>query len=257
MAYTNTLIIYMFTDIINACNPAKKHSIKGNLLLTGFSWIMYRQEKKQHIFPPTYLKRRLMMAVEHLHYQTVDQRLEGIIELEKLAKAHPQSNWEIVEILTAFVRKNAPHNTQAEVTAMPSIKIHPDIQASLNFIGRRDTQQYLESEQIDLSYTDLRGINLNQMNLAGANLYQVNLSGANLTGANLAGAILSAANLSGANLTGANLAGAILSAANLSGANLTEANLISANFYLANLSQANLQDVIVDGANFREAKFSG
>lgn len=243
----------MLINLINACNPAKKPSINNNVFYKIILRVVYSQENKLHL-AQLGIKSYLMIAVEALHHPKLDKRLEGILELEKLAKAYPQYNWEIMEILTEFVRKHAPHITQENIS---SIKINADIQASLSVISRRDTEKYLESEPIDLSYTDLRGTNLSEANLAGANLYQVNLSGVNLAGANLSGTILSAANLSEANLAGANLSGAILSAANLSKTNLTKANLSRANLYLANLYQTNLQDAILDKANLRETKFSG
>lgn len=243
-------------NIINAFNTAEKHSSKKNLLLNIILGVVFRQQK-QHDISSARMKERLMMAVEKLHHQTVDQRLEGVLELEKLANLSCKYNWEIIEILTAFVRKNAPLKMHEPAEAIPVFKIYPDIQAALSVISTKDRQHYSESEQIDLSYTDLSGANLNEANLAGANLYHANLSGVNLAGANLTGAILSAANLSRANLAGANLANAIISAANLSQANLAKANLLRANFYLANLYQANLQNAILDGANLREAKLSG
>ncbi|MCC5634822.1 pentapeptide repeat-containing protein [Nostoc sp. CHAB 5844] len=223
----------------------------SNLIL----WIVDSQEK-QHYVSQTSIKKRLMMAVTQLHHQTVDRRLKAILELEKLATSHCQYNWEIIEILTAFVRKTAPHKTYEECKAISVFMINPEIQASLRVISRSGPQKSSEFAQIDLSYTDLRGTNLSEANFAGANLYQANLSGVNLAGANLTGAILSAANLSETNLAGANLSDAIISAANLSKANLVKANLSRANFYLANLEQANLQDAMLDGANLREAKFS-
>ncbi|AFY42739.1 pentapeptide repeat-containing protein [Nostoc sp. PCC 7107] len=238
----------MFTYINNFRHQEKKYSINKNLFLYIILGIVYGQDKQHHISPGS-VKKCLSVAREKLHHEIGDIRLQGILELERLATYHRPHHGEIIELLAAFVRKSSSQKTNKE--------IYPDIQAALNVITRIDTHKYLASAQIDLSYTDLRGANLSGANLAGANLYQVNLSGVNLAGANLSGAILSAANLSEANLVGTNLSEAILSAANLSQANLAKANLVKANFYLANLSQTNLQDAILDKANFREAKFSG
>jgi len=242
--------------IINAWNLAKKHSSNRNLFINIILGIVYNKEKQPYASQAS-IKKHLMMAVEQLHHQTVEKRLAGILELEKLAISHCQYTWEIIEILTAFVREHAPHKMYEEGKASPGCKNNSDIQAALDVISKINNKKYSESEQIDLSYTDLRNINLSEANLAGANLYQVNLSGANLAGANLTGTILSATNLTEANLAGANLSGAIISAANLSKANLAKANLSRANLYLANLYEANLQDAIFDKANLREAKFSG
>jgi uncharacterized protein YjbI with pentapeptide repeats len=243
----------MLTHLINAYNPAKKQVNQRNIFLNLLLGIGYKAEKRLNIE----LQRRLTIAGEYLQHQIIDNRIIGIRSLEQLIQEYPQSQREVREILTAFVRQNAPHKAQVEFKGMLSHTIHSDIQAALSIISKINTYKFLEDAQIDLSYTDLQGANLSAANLAASNLYQVNLSSANLAGANLSGAILSAANLAGANLVGANLSGAILSAANLSEANLSKANLERANLYLANLHQANLQEANLDQTNLREAKFSG
>ncbi|MBD2725075.1 pentapeptide repeat-containing protein [Nostoc sp. FACHB-892] len=246
----------MFTGIINAF-----HSIK-NILQTNNSQIsriclkIYDFQEKvqqtQHHSP----KERLRIAIEQLGNKTIEISLAVINDLEQIAQNHPQYHWTIMDILTTFVRENAPFIPQEKVTSNLSTKIRVDIQAALTVIARRDVNKDPENEQLDLSHTDMRGANLNQANLKQTNLYQANLAGANLTEANLAGAILSAANLEGTNLYLANLEGAILSAANLSGANLSGANLHCASLYLARLNEVVINDTKLGGANLREAKFS-
>jgi uncharacterized protein YjbI with pentapeptide repeats len=243
----------MFIHLLNACNLAKNQLNKKHKFSNNFQRIDYIADKKQHIE----FQNRLSIAYQYLQNKIIDKRIIGIYSLEQIIQEYPQYQHKIVEILTNFVRRNAPQRTSAEVKDMPLRKIAPDIQAVLNIIIQIDTNKCLEDDQIDLSYTDLQGANLSAAKLAASNLYHINLSGANLAGANLSGAILSAANLVGANLTDANLSGAILSAADLSEANLSKANLIKANLYLANLQQANIQDTNFEQANLREVKFSG
>ncbi|RCJ39492.1 low-complexity protein [Nostoc punctiforme NIES-2108] len=202
------------------------------------------------------LRRRLRIASEQLENNTREISLAVINDLEQIAHSHPQYHWIIIEILTTFVRKNTPYMPQEKVTSKLSTKIRIDIQAALTVIARRDANKDPANEQLDLSFTDMRGANLKGANLQQTNLYQANLAGANLYQANLAGAILSAANLEGANLYLANLEGAILSAANLEKANLSGANLHRASLYLASLHGAILNNAILDGANLRETKFS-
>ncbi|MDZ8030220.1 pentapeptide repeat-containing protein [Nostoc sp. DedSLP04] len=202
------------------------------------------------------LKRRFRIASQQLENNTLEISLAVINDLEQIANTYPQYHWTIVDILTSFVRKNAPYIPQEEVTSHVSTKIRLDIQAALTVIARRDANKDPVNEQLDLSFTDIRGANLKGANLQQINLYQANLAGANLREANLAGAILSAANLEGANLYLANLEGAILSAANLEKANLSKANLHRGSLYLASLHGAILYDTILDEANLRETKFS-
>ncbi len=246
----------MLTVILNAF-----HGIK-NILPTNdgqpskiYLMIQAFQEKvnqTQHQSP----KQRLRIAIEQLGNKTIETSLAVINDLDKIAQNHPQYHWIIMDILTTFIRENAPYIPQEKVTSNLSTKIRVDIQAALTVIARRDINKDPENEQLDLSHTDIRGANLNRANLKQTNFYQANLAGANLTEANLAGAILSAANLEGTNLYLANLEGAILSAASLKGANLEGANLHCASLYLAGLNGAVLNDAILDGANLREAKFS-
>ncbi|MGJ5628908.1 pentapeptide repeat-containing protein [Nostoc sp. CALU 1950] len=229
---------------------------KNNIHLAKiFLWIPAFQEKvkKTQYKSP---KQRLRIASEQLGNSTIETSLAIINDLEYIAHNHPQYHWLIIDILTTFVRKNAPYMPQKEVTSNLSTKVRVDIQAALTVIARRDANQDPENEQLDLSFTDMRGANLNGANLEQTNLYQANLAGANLIKANLAGAILSAANLEGANLYLANLEGAILSVANLKRANLEGANLHCASLYLARLHGAILNDAILDGANLRESQFS-
>jgi hypothetical protein len=128
-----------------------------------------------------------------------------------------------MEILTAYVRQNAPWPPEAgqertedatdERRAMegsggkleatePSAPT-PDIQAIITFLRRRSRSIGKgEPEPLDLGKTNLSGANLDSANLSAANLTGANLSEAGLLGADLSGAILRGANLSGAKLRG-------------------------------------------------------
>lgn len=246
----------IFSVIINASHIMKNILPKNHIQISKiFLWIPMFQEqvKKTQYQSP---KRRLRIASEQLGNNTIENSLAVINDLEQIAHNHPQYHWIIIDILSNFVRKNAPYIPQEKVTSNLSTKVRIDIQAALTVIARRDVNKDPENEQLDLSFTDMRGVNLNGANLQQTNLYQANLAGANLREANLAGAILSAANLEGANLYLANLEGAILSAANLERVNFSGANLHRASLYLARLDGAILNDAILDAANLRETKFS-
>lgn len=246
----------MLTEIINAFHRIKNILPRNNSQLSKISLRIHDFQEKINQIQHQPPKERLRIAIEQLGNKTVETSLSVINDLEQIAQNHPQYHWIIMDILTTFIRENAPDMPQHKVTSNLSIKVRIDIQAALTVISRRDVNKDPENEQLDLSHTDMRGANLNRANLEQTNLYQANLAGANLTEANLAGAILSAANLEGTNLYLANLEGAILSAANLKGTNLSGANLHCASLYLAGLHGAVLNDARLDGANLREAKFS-
>ncbi|MDP5017526.1 pentapeptide repeat-containing protein [Anabaena sp. UHCC 0187] len=214
------------------------------------------QQKSKHTQQYQDPKNYLAKVIEQLEQYPMNTNIDTIHDLEHIADINPQYHWVIMNMLTNLVRNNTVPATKQKITNNSADKISPFIQAAITVIARRDTTKDPEDEQIDLSYTDLRGINLQGANLKQINLYQANLSGVNLANANLEGAILTAANLEGANLNLANLSGAILSAANLDKANLAGANLQRANLYLASLQGAILNDTLLESANLREAKFT-
>ncbi|AFY48461.1 putative low-complexity protein [Nostoc sp. PCC 7524] len=245
----------MFTEIFNFYQSVTKE-IKNN------------QHTLTDIFPKKYFssvsltnnfhyvfKQQVQLAIEYWHNQQLEKWLETIFYLEKLVQDYPQYQGRIIEFLCDFVRNNAPYISQVASDNRSTLPIRTEIQTVLTIIAKTDRHKDSETEQLNLSHTDMRGANLQGANLELTNLYHVNLAGANLSQANLSGAILSAANLLGANLSGANLSGAILSAANLSKANLAGANLRRANLYLAHLHWAIIDDAIFDDANLREAQF--
>jgi Pentapeptide repeats (8 copies) len=168
-------------------------------------------------------------------------------------KSRLYESWE-VRLKMAKIQLDNQLDNQDRETHLGAID---DLSQIVKDFSQKCTEVDPESEQLDLSYMDMRGANLCEANLQGSNLYQTQLQGANLYRANLSRAILTAANLNGANLMGANLKQAILSAANLEAANLTEANLDGANLFLANLTGANLTGASLHQTNFREARVDG
>lgn len=230
--------------------------INNTPMIKIIRWILEIQEKIKHNLDNNSYQFYLMKVIKRLENHPIETSLSAIKDLEHLLEVNPQYHWIIMDMLTKFVRNTTANLSSQEITGNSSANTRAVIQAAMTIIVNRDTNKDPENEQIDLSYTDLRGINLQNANLEKSNLYRANLSQANLSGANLEGAILSAANLSGANLNFVNLSGAILSAANLSGANLSGANLHRANLYLASLQDANLNNAILEGANLREAKLN-
>jgi uncharacterized protein YjbI with pentapeptide repeats len=217
------------------------------------------------------ISERFSKAIEQLGNEKIETRLGAIYALEKIAKDSPQDHWTIMEIFAAFIRENAPIIEEEEKDFWEDLsKISTDIQAALTVIGRRNFQQDLQNQKLDLrdiniSGADLTGANFSGVDLTSANLqgvmfYAANLQSADLTGANLYGAILYEANLQKAIFHEAILQEAILRKANLQDAIFYEADLQGAMLYDANLSkavfyEANLQGAILCDANLVEANF--
>ncbi len=218
---------------------------------------------------------RYTRAVNQLGSKELEIKLGGIYALERIANESEKDYWPIIEILTAYVRKNSSVDSQLKEPILNIVPISMDIQdneskksnvsevvdvsidiqAIMIVIARRK-HDYMngETNPLNLKRTNLRKYDLFKANLHGAYLTGANLSGAELSWANLSRAdLLSEANLSGANLHGANLQGAYLTGANLTGANLRGAKLQKAYFTGANLHGADLTGANLQGAYLLKA----
>ena len=131
----------------------------------------------------------------------------GIYSLERIAKDSPKDQWTIMEVLTAFVRKNSPisaeikeldDKSEEKIKALENLEpVNIQVQAALTVIGRRNPDQDNTQEDKVTKILDLSEINLNHANLESANLEFANLESANLESANLESAnLLGAQNLS-------------------------------------------------------------
>ena len=170
-------------------------------------------------------------------------RLGGIYELKQLAQDSEKDHGRIMEVLTAYVRENAP--AQMEYTPQADERPPTDLQAILTVLGRRETTgKNRGNAPLDLSNTQL----------IGADLREADLRGADLSGADLSGAFLGGAKLNKADLTDAGLDEADLTDADLRGADLTEADLCGADLDGADLRGADLDEADLDEAENLTAK---
>ncbi len=190
---------------------------------------------------------RFAKAVEQIGSKEEEEVvIGGIYSLERIAKDSPKDQWTIMEVLTAFVRKNSPipaetkkleERSEEKLKALEKLDpVDIQIQAALTVIGRRDGKR---------DYTSDEG--------PEANTKRLDLSNSNLIGADLSGADLSSADLSRAILYRADLSGADLDSANLDRADLSRAILYRADLSGADLDSANLDRAILDSADLRSA----
>lgn len=180
----------------------------GVLLLGGGLYYFWRRQRslyesiKAREGPTLNTRVRSSIAqlnVSHEGEPVIEERIRGIEELGKIVQESPQDYWPVMDVLSRYVRQNAP--LDAERADDPEI-VRPDVQMAMTTIGtRRHTRR--GSDRLNLSETDLRGVHL-----PGAHLERVDLSGARLDGAVLINAHLQEADLTGANLTRADLRGA-------------------------------------------------
>jgi hypothetical protein len=225
-------------------------------------------------------------AVEQLGSDKLEVRLGAIYALARIARDSEKDHRPIMEILTAYVRENAPSKAEEEhwqeeippsesplkwtgmpkefVTQLivrrsePLPKLAADIQAVLTVLGRRPHTYREEKDQpLNLSRTNLRGAHLEGAQLQGIDFRHTQLQRANLQDAQLQGAYAPRAQLQCAVLWDA-----LLERANLEGAQLQGAKLIGAQLQRANLQDTQLQEAYLigaklQGADFRSARLQG
>ncbi len=176
-------------------------------------------EKSVSIAHERHLTERLTRAITQLGDDNMAIRLGGIYALERLAKDSDTDHARVMDILTAYVRENAPSHAQDAPQAAHKPKPTTDMQAILTVLGRRKTPgNNRHNARLDLNHT----------RLVGADLRRADLRRADLTGADLTGADLLMADLTDADLVDANLLGANLTRANLLGANLSGSKYLRA-----------------------------
>ena len=166
---------------------------------------------------------RFTKAIAQLGDKEMAIRLGGIYALERIAKDSEKDHGPIMEVLTAYVRDNAPK--QEEYAEKAAQGPTTDIKAILTVIGRRKaTEIKRPGDILDLTNTHLHGLLLFNANLSGVNLYGANLTATNLVDTNLSRTILRKADLSKAILgTTENLtAEQVRSAISCSGATLPD-----------------------------------
>ncbi len=211
-----------------------------------------------------------VQAIKQLGDEKMEVRLGGIYALERIARDSEKDHGPIMEVLTAYVRENAPWppkkangakeepavspkpapgEKELETKRAPEIKPRTDIQAILTVIGRLGPAygKNNKPQLLVLCETDLRMTNLVEAHLEGAYLRETHLEGVTLWKAHLEGAYLFRAHLEEAFFSGAHLEGAVLVAAYLKGVDLTGANLKGANLEWAKgLTKEQIDSAIID-----------
>jgi len=150
----------------------------------------------------------------------LEVRIGAIYALERIAKDSLRDHIQIMEILCAYIRENAPVSS-LEPTK-PPFKIpvpRIDIQAAITIIGRRNNEQIdLEWQQqfrLDLRSTDLSGVDFNGQIFSAAMFHRCRLEAAQfreskLIGTQFVGALLNFAEFFQAELRGTRFDHAII-----------------------------------------------
>ncbi|MGP4010523.1 pentapeptide repeat-containing protein [Streptomyces sp. 4N124] len=179
---------------------------------------------------------RYVEAIKLLSDKEATSRIGGIYALERIMRDSKKDGDTIVQVLAAFVRKEAAKGADDESQYRPK----EEVQAAMTVIGRRWSRGI---DPLNLAGVQLRLVDLQHADLTDTCMDFANLAAANLEAANLSNVSLHKADLSAAAMTDASLYNAKLTAARLDKTTLTHAILEDADLRGADLSQARGLDV--------------
>ena len=174
-------------------------------LVFGTLWATWRRakaaERTVEVSQESQITERFTRAIEQLgNRESIAIRLGGIYALERIAQDSGKDHWQVMEVLTAYVRENSPWDEHKQ-SVQP---VTTDIQAALTVLGRRNADYDKPGQRLDLSRTHLHGARLTDANLRLASFMGTNLRLAVFFRVNLQGAIFQNAILQGAQLQGSN-----------------------------------------------------
>ena len=114
---------------------------------------------------------RFSKAIEQLGSDKPEVILGEIYTLERIARDSAPDQWTIMEVLTAFVRQNAPiikeNESQSPQDQEKLLKLRISIQACLTVIAERQHPD-LKNKRLDLTKVNISGFNLTGAYLTGA-----------------------------------------------------------------------------------------
>lgn len=182
------------------------------LLVLGTLYVTWRRAKAAEqtvaVAQEGQITERFTRAIEQLGSEKMEIRLGGIFALERIARDSKKDHWQVIEVLTAYVRENAPADGISNPKPFRSVSV--DIQAILEVLGRRKVAYESPNQKLNLRMTDLRGAELEGAILQNVDLRMTDLHNVIFKDADLRGAKMFHASIRNANLDGADLRGAKL-----------------------------------------------
>jgi hypothetical protein len=184
--------------------------------------------------------------------KNLEMRMGGIYALERIARDSQRDHWSIMQVLTAYIRENAPWSRK--VASDSPEQTPADIQAILDVLKNR--VRHYQSRETGKNYSDdPDNPETHRLHLAKTDLRKAYLRGTRLEGASLRGATLEDALLNDACLQEAWLQGACLrrvkmnKATNLMGAVLDDSEVqnLDLKFGAADLEKAEIKGVDLRG----------
>lgn len=218
----------------------------------------------------------------------LEVRIGAIYALERIAQDSDRDHVQIMEVLCAYIRQNAPanfdysfpedwqtaftlQNEKNNVFKQTKSKIYTwlerlnkpreDVQAALNVIGRRTDQKIELEGHVDCEgkwqgfKIDLQGTHLQRVNLSNLNFKNANFRGALMQGSKLKGARLEKSDFRKAQMQCADLGETTLQFADFRQTQMQLANLYSSKAQGSKFASSLLQRAFLSKADLRGSSF--
>ncbi|MGY0498288.1 pentapeptide repeat-containing protein [Nocardia sp. FBN12] len=184
---------------------------------------------------------RLAKATEQLSSEKINSQLAGIYLLERLANDSPTDRGTTVELLSAYVRNEAPASkcTVPAMNAGPGIRLAANIQAAITVLGRMPHGGTV----VDLSYACLVGADMKRGNFSNTLFNDSVLARANFVETNLSGSLFRDANFQLGNFNRSNLSYTFWGGANATSAVFVSTDVTGAEFLDVDISGADLSRI--------------
>lgn len=222
--------------------------INGLVRETAFEWKDEGFELPEGAVIPKDLEKQPVEKWENitLTEPNLEVRIGAIYALERVAKKSAEDHVQIMEILCAYIRQNAPANLQTEVGDQE--KTRADVQIAIEVIGRRSEEQIAtELNRTHRSTSDAPfRIDLRDVRLPRSDLSVLRLDKALFQRTQLAHSLFAKSWMTKAIFTGACLRNCNFTEADLRGALLHGADLRGMLFQGAQLQGASLRNVQLD-----------
>ncbi|AFZ02729.1 pentapeptide repeat-containing protein [Calothrix sp. PCC 6303] len=228
-----------------------------------FSWRSLKVSEQNLIITETSNKEKQITesfasAINLLGNESIHSRIGAIYILERIGADSNKDLWQIIEILTAYIRETSPNNNSS------STSTHADIKAAINVITRLtknfefSDKYFLDFSNSNLKGLNLSGANLNYANFEKANLCEINMQNAKLSNADFCLAYVHKCNFKRATLIEANFNSEVPDDIDLDyGLDFLSddvyTRILYCNFEESNLENADLTYVRLEGCDFKNA----
>lgn len=195
---------------------------------------------------------------------SLEVRIGALYALERISKHSEEDHVQIMEILCAYIRINAPASAAANTRAKTRSRLQSwardlkppreDLRIALEIAGRRkETFEMLKTGRVP-SQAKHR-LNLSDTNLQGSDLTALNLDKAVLSRSRLDGATLAKTYLRGVIARDATMTGVVVNDCRADGSNLTNVDLRASTVKRTNFWRSKLDNVDLEHAEISSVEW--